>query len=174
MIDTGFVWRLRSFKIKYWLSIGCITNYPLPPHPRPRPQFYSLKQPFHCAHRFCRSGIQEEHSFMMLWPQLGELMAGRRNPVSVSSLMFPAQWVLTLWALIQGSSMWLGLPHGMATLCHFSRVQLFATRQAPLSMGFSRQEYWSGLPFPPPGNILNPGIKSVSHVSSIGRGILYH
>ena len=31
--------------------------------------------------------------------------------------------------------------------------------QALLSMGFSRQEYWSGLPFPPPGNLPNPGIK---------------
>ena len=42
-------------------------------------------------------------------------------------------------------------------LNHFSRVRLFATqwsiaRQAPLSMGFSRQEYWSGLPCPPPGD----------------------
>ena len=42
----------------------------------------------------------------------------------------------------------------------FSHVWLFATlwtvaRQAPLFMGFSRQEYWSGLPFPPPGNLLN-------------------
>ena len=32
-------------------------------------------------------------------------------------------------------------------------------RQAPLSMGFSRQEYWSGLPFPPPGEFPNPGIE---------------
>ena len=32
-------------------------------------------------------------------------------------------------------------------------------RQAPLSMGFSRQEYWSGLPFPSPGDRPNPGIK---------------
>ena len=30
--------------------------------------------------------------------------------------------------------------------------------QAPLSMGFSRQEYWSGLPFPSPGDLLNPGL----------------
>ena len=41
---------------------------------------------------------------------------------------------------------------------------LFATPwtvayQAPLSMGFSRQEYWSGLPFPFPGDLPNPGIK---------------
>ena len=48
-----------------------------------------------------------------------------------------------------------------------SRVRLFATpwtvaHQAPLSMGFSRQEYWSGLPFPSPGDLptqgLNPGL----------------
>ena len=45
-----------------------------------------------------------------------------------------------------------------------SRVQLFATswtvaRQVPLSMEFSRQEYWSGLPFPPPGGLPDPGNK---------------
>ena len=49
-----------------------------------------------------------------------------------------------------------------------SHVQLFATtwtvvRQAPLSMEFSRQEYWSGLPFPSPGNLPeDPGIKHLS------------
>ena len=36
--------------------------------------------------------------------------------------------------------------------------------QAPLSMGFSRQEYWSGLPFPPPGDLPNPGIQSGSPI----------
>ena len=35
-------------------------------------------------------------------------------------------------------------------------------RQAPLSVGFPRQEYWSGLPFPPPGDFPNPGIDSTS------------
>ena len=45
-----------------------------------------------------------------------------------------------------------------------SRVQRFATPwiaayQAPLSMGFSRQEYWSGLPFPSPGDLPDPGIE---------------
>ena len=45
-----------------------------------------------------------------------------------------------------------------------SRVQLFATpwtvaHQAPPSMGFSRQEYWRGLPFPSPGDLPNPGIE---------------
>ena len=45
-----------------------------------------------------------------------------------------------------------------------SRVQLFVTPwtvtyQDPLSMGFSRQEYWSGLPFPSPGDLADPGIE---------------
>ena len=52
-------------------------------------------------------------------------------------------------------------------LSSFSRVQLFATlwtvaHQVPLSMGFSRQESWSGLPSPPPRNLSNPGIKLTS------------
>ena len=37
--------------------------------------------------------------------------------------------------------------------------------QALLSMGFPRQEYWSGLPIPPPGDLCDPGIKPVSLVS---------
>ena len=37
-------------------------------------------------------------------------------------------------------------------------------RQAPLSMGFSRQEYWNGLPFPSPGDLPNPGIELGSPV----------
>ena len=46
-----------------------------------------------------------------------------------------------------------------------SHVQLFVTlcsTQAPLPMEFFRQEYWSGLPIPPPGDIPNPGIKPAS------------
>ncbi|ELR52688.1 hypothetical protein M91_13299, partial [Bos mutus] len=38
--------------------------------------------------------------------------------------------------------------------------------QSPLSMGFSRQEYWCGLPRPPPGDLPNPGIKPPSLTSS--------
>ena len=55
-----------------------------------------------------------------------------------------------------------------------SRVWLSATpRQAPLSMKFSRQEYWSGLPFPPPGHLPDPGIEPTSPVFCIGGWILY-
>ena len=48
-----------------------------------------------------------------------------------------------------------------------------AACQASLSVGFSRQEDWSGLPFPSPGDLPYPGIKPVS-VSYIGSRVLYH
>ena len=55
-------------------------------------------------------------------------------------------------------------------LCMLSLVGLFAilwavALQAPLTMGFSRQEYWSGLPCPPPGDLPDPGIEPVSPVA---------
>ena len=56
---------------------------------------------------------------------------------------------------------------GTSVPCCFSHVQLFVTpwtvaHQAPLSIGFSRQEYQSGLSFPPPGDLSKPGIKPTS------------
>ena len=49
----------------------------------------------------------------------------------------------------------------------FSHVWLFVTlwtiaHQAPMSMGFSKQEYWTGLPCPPPGHLPDPGIEPTS------------
>ena len=60
-------------------------------------------------------------------------------------------------------------------LHHFSRVQLCETIwtvvcQAPLSMGFPRQEYWSGLPFPYPGDLSKPGIEPEPVMSPAGAG----
>ena len=46
--------------------------------------------------------------------------------------------------------------------------------QAPLSMGFSRQEHWSGLPCTPLGDLPNPGIEPASHASPDCRQIIYH
>ena len=63
--------------------------------------------------------------------------------------------------------------------CLFSHVRLFMTLrtvalQAPLSMGFFRQEYWSGLPRPPPRDLWTQGSNLVSYVFCIGRQVLYH
>ena len=65
------------------------------------------------------------------------------------------------------------LPHpseGLCVLSHFSLVRLSETpwsiaHQFPLSRGFSRQEYWSGLPCPPPGDLPDPGIEFESLMS---------
>ena len=58
----------------------------------------------------------------------------------------------------------------MCLLSHFSHVQLFlilwtVAHQAPLSMGFSKQEYQSGLPCPPPRDLPNPGTEPMSLTS---------
>ena len=72
-----------------------------------------------------------------------------------------------------------GCRHGLLSVCVcvcvcelLSHILLFATRwtcQIPLSMGFSRQEYWSGLPFPSPGDLPAPGHLDLLHC----RQILY-
>ena len=59
----------------------------------------------------------------------------------------PAFWLLLLFSQVMSNSV----------------TPWTAARQAPLSMGFSRQEYWSGLPCPSPGDLPNPGIKPRSH-----------
>ena len=67
----------------------------------------------------------------------------------------------------------------------FSRVQLYnpmdcgpcslpPTPEAPLSMRFSQQEYWSGLPCPPPGDLPNPGIKLTSPTLQADTLLLSH
>ena len=63
-------------------------------------------------------------------------------------------------------------------LNHFSCDPLFVilgtvAHQAPLSMGFSKQEYWSGLPCPPPGDLPDPGIEPMSLTSPALAGRLF-
>ena len=91
----------------------------------------------------------------------------------------PWRWPLFILAMHSAWPSWLLPLQHACILSHFSRVRLFVTpwtvaRQAPLSMGFSRQEYWSSLPCPPPGDLPNPGIEPTSHVSCIDRRVLYH
>ena len=74
------------------------------------------------------------------------------------------------WVVISFSGV---VYHAMlCMLSHFSCVRLFATLwtiacQAPLSMGFSRQEYWSKLVFPPPRNLPDPVIEPASMSPSL-------
>ena len=61
----------------------------------------------------------------------------------------------------------------------FSHVHILVTpwtvaHQVPLSMGFFRQEYWNGLPFPSPGHLPDPGIEPASPVSPALQVDFYH
>ena len=75
----------------------------------------------------------------------------------------------------QAGSLQIGLP--ACVLSHFSHVRLFVTPrtvacQAPLSIGFSRQECWSGLPFPSPGVLPDPGIEPGSSALQADSSLL--
>ena len=114
------------------------------------------KFPFPVQHQAClhqevlvnivQSGYKKKH--------LGTTEIGGYPPLGnpVLFLFIP----LDIWPVDDGPS-----PFCAQTL---SRIQLLATlwpgaRQAPLSMGFSRQEYWGGLPCPPPGDLPDPELK---------------
>ena len=68
-------------------------------------------------------------------------------------------------------SPWMYLHHMLCCAQSLSHVQLCgpmdSTHQSPLSKGFSRKQYWSGLPFPTPGNIPNPGIEPTCEFSTL-------
>ena len=95
---------------------------------------------------------------------LGDLKTGKKLIFSTHSLF------LHLDSLYLPSISFRTQAYVASVLSHFSPVRLFATlwtvaHQAAVSMGFSRQEYWSGLPCPPAGDLPNPGIESASLMS---------
>ena len=105
------------------------------------------------VHRVTKSQTQlKQLSMHTLGEAMGEAI------VLIYSFLVPMEdgWILKLGSV--------------CVLSHFICVQLFVTQwtvacQAPLSMGSSRQGYWSGLPFPSPGYLPNPKIKPRSPTS---------
>ena len=103
-------------------------------------------------------GEQEDgnHHFLWLLQCVGDNMLLLRQQLTPTS---------PTWSLRGDSRV-----RSVCVLSCSSHVQLFVTPwtvacQAPLSMGFSRQEYWSGLPCPPPGDLPDPGTEPVSLMS---------
>ena len=94
---------------------------------------------------------------------------------SIYRLCSPQEFENLFWALLS-----LALKEAFFTVCVLSLVQLFDCSlpgfpvlhflQAPLSMGFSRQENWSGLPCPPSGDFLDSGIEPMSLLSLVLAG----
>ena len=114
---------------------------------------------------YCR--VTPNPDTLRVRPVLGAWRSRPENPVSHTLGLRAQCW--------KGGVQWeTGLPpswslHARVLRC-FSHVRLFATPwtiscQAPLSMGFSGQAYWSGLPRPPPGDCPDLGIEPVSLLS---------
>ena len=102
---------------------------------------------------------QEVHR---LWGGSSELQVGAGSSESERS-----HWISIVWPLTMSSVALKGM---LCVLNCFNQVQLYVTpwtiaHQALLSMGFSRQEYWSGLPCPPPGDLPDPGLEPKSLLS---------
>ena len=96
------------------------------------------------------------------------LLLGRKAVTNLDSILKSRDITLpTKVCLVKAMVFLVVVIYGCELVKSLSRVQLFTTLwtvayQAPPSMGFSRQEYWSGLPFPSPGDLPNPGIESRS------------
>ena len=106
--------------------------------------------------RILNSKWRESHPFVQIRKQIQE--GWIICPTSHGQKVGELRWKARPLNLEAGISFW---PGGKWKCYLFSRVWLFAipwtvAHQAPLSIEFSRQEYWSGLPFPPPGNLPDP------------------
>ena len=94
------------------------------------------------------------------------------TPWKVKINFILGRWKLMLWDWFRGCSQ---LECVCSVVSDSLQPQGLAGHQAPLSMGFPRQEYWSGLPFPSPGTLPDPGTEPTSLKSSAlaSRQVLY-
>ena len=81
----------------------------------------------------------------------------------------PLMWIINIYITL-GVCMHSKSLQSCPTLCD---PMDYIACQSPLSMGFFRQEYWSGLPCPSPGDLSNPGIKPASPVSLALAGMFF-
>ena len=124
----------------------------------------------HSSSPLCMAGSKVPYFFFFFWNR-ETFITGPYKEVDGSCLKNPKITESFPPSLFRGK---VRMRRGYAE--SHSRVWLFVipwtvARQAPPSMGFSRQEYWSGLPFPSPGDLPNPGIKPGSPAC---RRILFH
>ena len=134
------------------------------------------------------SFISKKRSVSQVYPKLWSRQSWTHTPSSLwaESCSLGLRWLL--WKELSDSVLLSGWPFMFTSadmlrclfflcLCTLalSHIWLFPTLwivacQAPLPMGFSRQEDWSGLSFPPPGDLPHPGIKPTSLVSPASAG----
>ena len=102
---------------------------------------------------------RQEYCSVLPCPPAGDLPNLETESASLMSHVLTGRFFTT-------SSTWEAPLKGeVAQSCLTLCDPMAAAQQAPVSMGFSRQEYWSGLPFPPLGDLPNPGVEPTSPVS---------
>ena len=112
--------------------------------------------------------ISRDQRSWLMW------LANNKTSIEVIDQMTPSR------SSTRGYTGFLFLKDSFAcVISHFSHVQLLAAvqtaaHQDPLSMGFSKQEYQSGLPFPSPGDIPDPGIQSMPPAWQVDSLLLSH
>ena len=110
--------------------------------------------------------IRHGSRMLVVWPHILHLIHYFPwHPTPVMSLLCPPSYLFNSVVLQMCSE-------DACILSHFSCIWLFVipwtvAHQAPLSMEFTRQEYWSGLSWPPPGDLPNPGIEPTSLMSPV-------
>ena len=125
--------------------------------------FYSLLYPQHSA--LCLIVVQSiGHVQFFATPWTAACQASLSFAISYSLLKLMSIELVMLFLWTNRLAIWSLVPLFGAHVHSLSRVQLFVTpwtvaHQSSLSMGFPRQECWSGLPFPSPGDLPDPGIK---------------
>ena len=134
-----------------------------------------MSRAVHGGHGLPRDTVSSQHQKQEAW---GSQVLGQKKSKHNSSVFSPQMpetpsflhWQESPWLCIKHLSSTNFCNRDVCALSHFSCVWFFATpwttaRQAPPSMGFSRQEYWSGWPCPPSGDLPNPGIEPASLMS---------
>ena len=156
----------ETYSSRSWDAVGCTQKWLFLPLP---------ESGEHCIH--CRNGLEFEIRKIcrQILAQLSIYYVLRCKTRACFSLLLVALIKPTLWELHENMwfSVWQSIYYMVHVCCLFSCIWLFATpwivaHQAPLSKGFSRQEYWSGLPCSPSGDLFDPGVKFASPISSAG------
>ena len=96
---------------------------------------------------------RQEYWSGLLFPSPGDLSDPRIEPTSLTSPVLADRIFPTSATWEAQRALFVVCAQSCPVLCH----PMHCRTPAPLSMGFSRQEYWSGLPFPTPGDLTDPG-----------------
>ena len=122
-----------------------------------------------------KSTVKRSSSWCLLQNPASTSVVKKKTPAHRGHILFFLSLLRYYWHMCKFKAYMWPSDACIQALSHFSHVRLFSTlwtvaRQALLSMGFSRWEYWSGLPWPPLGDLPDPELEPMSLTSSALAG----